>query len=81
MHSGQELGYLRDASGNVISIDGIWGLTFGNGVHLGQSTHLYFTAGPNAERDGVFGKLAVSAVPEPAGAAMMIGGLATHRGR
>lgn len=73
--SGAELGYLRDANGEVILIDGIWGLTFGNGVHLGQATHLYYTAGPDEERDGVFGKLSVSAVPEPASYALLIGGL------
>ncbi len=75
VQTGAELGYLRDTDGQVISIDGIWGLTFGNGVHLGQATHLYYTAGPNEERDGVFGKLSVSAVPEPSTYALLIGGL------
>lgn len=73
--SGASLGYLRDANGNVISIDGIWGLTFGNGVHLGEATSLYFTAGPDEERDGIFGKLTVAAVPEPESYAMLLAGL------
>ena len=38
-------------------IDGLWGLAFGNGVSLGDADSLYFTAGPNLEQDGVFGRL------------------------
>lgn len=75
LETGEELGYLRDADGNVISIDGIWGLTFGNGWSLGEADSLYFTAGPNEERDGIFGKLEVAAVPEPETYAMMGAGL------
>lgn len=55
---------LRGSDGNPLSIDGLWGMTFGNGVSLGDSNSLYFTAGPNSENDGLFGKLTV--VPEPA---------------
>jgi hypothetical protein len=73
--TGADLGYLKDPDGNVIAIDGIWGLTFGNGVHLGQADQLYFTAGPDEERDGIFGKLAVAAVPEPESYAMFLAGL------
>lgn len=73
--TGASLGYLRDANGNIISIDGIWGLTFGNGVHLGEATSLYFTAGPDEERDGIFGKLTVAAVPEPETYALFLAGL------
>lgn len=75
--SGAELGYLRDADGNVIVVDGIWGLTFGNGWSLGDADSLYFTAGPNEEADGVLGRLnLVSApVPEPETYALMLSGL------
>ena len=48
---------LRDPAGQAISIDRIWGLVFGNGVSLGDAHTLYFTAGPNGESDGIFGKL------------------------
>jgi uncharacterized protein (TIGR03118 family) len=48
---------LKDAKGQAIVIDGVWALTFGNGVSLGDAHSLYFTAGPNKERDGIFGKL------------------------
>jgi uncharacterized protein (TIGR03118 family) len=49
--------YLRGTDGRPIVIDKIWGLAFGNGVSLGDSDSLYFTAGPNQEQDGVFGRL------------------------
>jgi uncharacterized protein (TIGR03118 family) len=49
--------YLRDNGGKPIVIDKIWGLAFGNGVSLGDADSLYFTAGPNQEQDGIFGRL------------------------
>ncbi|MEW6120434.1 MAG: TIGR03118 family protein [Pseudomonadota bacterium] len=75
--TGAELGYLRDPDGNIITIDGIWGLTFGNGWSLGDETSLYFTAGPDEERDGILGRLDVAAapVPEPETWAMLLAGL------
>lgn len=50
-------GYMRDKNDKPITIDKIWGLLFGNGVSLGDSNALYFSAGPNDEQDGVFGSL------------------------
>ena len=49
--------YLRDNAGKPIVIDKIWALAFGNGVSLGDADSLYFTAGPNEEQDGIFGRL------------------------
>ncbi len=57
LQTGEFAGYLRDPDTKIISIDGIWGLTFGNGVSLGDADALYFTAGPNNEEDGLFGRL------------------------
>jgi uncharacterized protein (TIGR03118 family) len=57
--SGDFVGYLRDPGTKIISIEGIWGLTFGNGHSLGDVNALYFTAGPNNEEDGLFGRLNV----------------------
>jgi uncharacterized protein (TIGR03118 family) len=69
-------GQLKDAQGNVVSIDGLWGLTFGNGVSLGDANSLYFTAGANNETNGIFGKLTVAPVPEPSSwGAMLAAGL------
>lgn len=49
--------FLRRPDGNRVEIDGLWGLTFGNGVSLGQKDALYFAAGPGPEADGIFGRL------------------------
>ncbi len=48
---------LRSKTGEPLNLDGIWGLTFGNGVSLGDAMSLYYTAGPNQEQDGVFGRV------------------------
>ena len=48
---------VRDPDGQPVVIEGIWGITFGNGASLGESNHLYFAAGPADEEDGLFGKL------------------------
>ena len=53
--SGHSLGSLRDADGHRLHLDGLWGISFGNGV-LGQATNaLYYAAGTNDEQDGVYG--------------------------
>jgi uncharacterized protein (TIGR03118 family) len=52
LKSGTFLGQLTDTQGNVIQIEGLWGLTFRSG-----NSSLYFTAGPNDENDGLMGVL------------------------
>jgi len=59
LKTGDFVGYVRDSDSKIISIDGVWGLVFGNGVSLGDANALYFTAGPNAEFDGMFGRINV----------------------
>jgi uncharacterized protein (TIGR03118 family) len=54
---GNFLGQLNNASGQPISIDGLWKLTLGGGRNSSSNT-LYFTAGPNGETDGLFGTIA-----------------------
>lgn len=55
--TGNFLGQIQDASGKPVLIDGLWGLTFGNGGKAGPATTLFFTAGPGAESHGLFGTL------------------------
>jgi len=55
--SGEFLGRLLDANGKVVSINGLWSITFGNGTAAGQTNELFFSAGLNHEADGLFGKL------------------------
>jgi uncharacterized protein (TIGR03118 family) len=50
---------VRDPNGKPIVIDGLWALQVGNGPpgSGGLANTLYFTAGPNDEKDGLFGSL------------------------
>jgi uncharacterized protein (TIGR03118 family) len=50
-------GQLRDNSGDAISIDGLWALGFGNGANAGPTNTLFFTAGPDDETHGLFGRI------------------------
>lgn len=57
--AGKFQGLLKGTSG-AITIDGLWGLKFGNGTKAGVPDILYFSAGPNSESDGLFGSLQVA---------------------
>ncbi len=58
-NTGAFQGTLRDTDHQPIVINGLWGLTFGNGQASDANT-LYFTAGLNHEQDGLFGSLQVA---------------------
>jgi uncharacterized protein (TIGR03118 family) len=51
------IGFLRNADNSLVTIDGLWSLTFGNDATAGLANTLYFTAGINNESDGLFGTL------------------------
>ena len=55
--TGKFKGPLYDATNNPIVIDGLWNIAFGGGGTSGPSTTLFFTAGPNGEKDGLFGTI------------------------
>jgi uncharacterized protein (TIGR03118 family) len=55
--SGKALGGLRSSAGKPLAIDGLWGLSFGNGAVNALPDTLYFTAGPNSEANGLFGSI------------------------
>ncbi len=56
--NGAYLGTLSDENDEPIVIDGLWGLSFGNGV-MSDEDDLYFTAGPDDEQHGLFGEIAL----------------------
>ena len=58
--TGRFIDYLREDDGEVIALDGLWGLMFGNGASLGDTNALYFAAGPEGETAGLFGSLRYS---------------------
>jgi uncharacterized protein (TIGR03118 family) len=59
--TGALLGQLANDSGHAISIEGLWGLRFGNGSSGGEANKLYFAAGiagPDSIEDhGLFGSI------------------------
>lgn len=48
--------YLTGAGGRI-TIDGLWGIDFGNGGAAGPATTLFFAAGPDDESHGLFGRI------------------------
>ena len=56
--NGHFAGLMIDSTTNkTLTIDGLWGIGFGNDGSAGPYNTLFFTAGPNDEMDGLFGKL------------------------
>ena len=53
---GKFIGKLDQPNGTPLVIDGLWKLTLGGGRTSSPDT-LYFTAGPNGETDGLFGRI------------------------
>jgi uncharacterized protein (TIGR03118 family) len=54
---GRFLGQLRNQEGDPITISGLWGLRFPSGSLNAAPNALYFTAGINGEKDGLFGDI------------------------
>ena len=54
--AGHFVDQIEDGRGKALTIDGLWTLTLGGGAKSSPDT-LYFTAGPNGERDGLFGTI------------------------
>src|SRR5262249_3810866 len=59
--SGIEQGTLSQAPGRPVVINDLWGLAFGNGKTAGDANTLYFAAGPEDEKHGLFGKITANA--------------------
>jgi uncharacterized protein (TIGR03118 family) len=65
------LGKLDGPDGKPIVIDGLWSLMPGNGGPNSDPNSIYFTAGIDDEKHGLFGKLTTT--PDGAGASMQAG--------
>lgn len=75
-------GQLADQNGNPITINGLWGLAFGNDGLAGGSDELFFASGLNDEMNGLFGKIQVEENDQGGANADDQGGeMAIHRGR
>ena len=55
--TGRFEGKLMNTSNQPITIDGLWGLGFGNGGNAGPENTLFFAAGPDQESNGLFGTI------------------------
>ncbi|MFZ2062803.1 MAG: TIGR03118 family protein [Candidatus Binatus sp.] len=63
--SGTNVGQPTDSKGTPLNANGLWALVFGNGSNNAATTSLYFTAGPNMETEGIFGKFDVTTKKSP----------------
>ncbi|HLO35273.1 MAG TPA: TIGR03118 family protein [Candidatus Deferrimicrobium sp.] len=50
-------GVIKGVDHRPISIDGLWGIGFGNGAAAGPTNTLYFASGPDDETHGLFGSI------------------------
>jgi uncharacterized protein (TIGR03118 family) len=57
------VGRLRGSDGRLLKIDGLWGLSFANGAMNQPANALFFTAGPNAEANGLYGTIEPVSTP------------------
>lgn len=58
--TGQFVGAVSDGSGKAIKIDQLWGIEFGGGnANSGAANELFFTAGPDNNLAGTFGKISL----------------------
>lgn len=56
--TGEFVGTIRDTIGRPIHIDQLWGIEFGGGSPAnGAKNELFFTAGPNNNKNGTFGSI------------------------
>jgi uncharacterized protein (TIGR03118 family) len=51
------MGFVKAPDDSILTIDGLWSLTFGNDGTAGLANTLYFSAGINDENDGLFGTI------------------------
>jgi uncharacterized protein (TIGR03118 family) len=55
--TGAFVGQLMNTDGTPLVQRGLWGIAFGNNLSAQPSNTLFFAAGPNAEADGVYGRI------------------------
>src|SRR5882762_6902782 len=51
------MGFVKNPDDSILTIDGLWSITFGNDATAGLANTLFFTAGINGEQDGLFGTI------------------------
>lgn len=56
MSSGAFVDALKTPGGTPIAVDGLWAIAFGNDLNSQPHNTLFYTAGPNDEADGLYGR-------------------------
>jgi hypothetical protein len=58
---------LDDTTGQPLTISGVWAISFGgeSATSNGSANTLFFTAGPNDEKDGLLGTLTANGGEQP----------------
>jgi uncharacterized protein (TIGR03118 family) len=59
MADGKWVGGLQKAHGGPLVIEGLWGIAFGNGILNQPVNTLFFSAGPEDEEHGLYGRIDV----------------------
>ena len=61
--SGMFMGAVSDSTGAAFVSPGLWGIAFGNDASNQPHNTLFYTAGPNDETNGVYGRIDLGAPP------------------
>lgn len=64
LHTMISRGQLETEKGKPVMIDGLWDLNFGVGVQDARPNELFFTAGPDHEKHGLFGVIRAASEKE-----------------
>jgi len=64
-NTGAFTGLMLNVNHTPLTIDGLWGIRFGNDASAGSSRELFFAAGIDDENHGLFGKLRLSSAAPP----------------
>ena len=56
--------FLRDTTGKLVTIPGLWGISPGNDGRAGNATSIYYAAGGAGEQSGVLGTLTATQNPQ-----------------
>ena len=65
--TGDFAGEMRNTADAVLTIDGLWDISFGSGGNSGPLNSLYFAAGPEEEAHGLLGTLTAVAAEQQLG--------------
>ena len=57
LQSGKVVGAITQSDGTAITVPGLWGIAFGNGVNAQPTNTLFIAAGPNGGANGLYARI------------------------